>query len=115
MPRFGSRMKRTHLEGVMKIRVISILGAAFLLGCGAAQMVRVCNGKDLPKGDASKTYLLRSFGNLAHEIWDVSVPEKPSRLAVVVDKLKGTHKNWWECDTGIAYLVSGLPDWRTRR
>jgi hypothetical protein len=34
---------------------------------------------------------------------------------VVVDKLKGTHKNWWECDTGIAYLVSGLPDWRTRR
>ena len=31
------------------------------------------------------------------------------------DKLKGTHKNWWECDSGIAYLVSGLPDWRTRR
>ena len=29
--------------------------------------------------------------------------------------LKDTHKNWWECDTGIAYLVSGAPDWRTRR
>ena len=29
--------------------------------------------------------------------------------------LKDTHKNLWECDTGIAYLVSGAPDWRTRR
>ena len=28
---------------------------------------------------------------------------------------KDTHKNWWECDTGIAYLVSGVPGWRTRR
>jgi len=82
---------------------------------GGAQMVRVCSGKDLPKADKSKVYLLRTFGNLAHEVWDVTAPEKPARIAVVVDKLKGTHKSWWECDTGIAYLVSGLPDWRTRR
>src|SRR2546426_539363 len=82
---------------------------------GGAQMARVCSGKDLPKADKSKFYLLRSFGNLAHEVWDVTAPEKPSRIVVVVDKLKGTHKSWWECDSGIAYLVSGLPDWRTRR
>ena len=82
---------------------------------GGAQMVRVFSGSDLPKADKSKFYLLRSYGNLAHEVWDVSVPEKPARLTVVVDKLKGTHKSWWECDSGIAYLVSGLPDWRTRR
>jgi hypothetical protein len=82
---------------------------------GGAQMVRVCSGKELPKADPAKFYLLRTFGNLAHEIWDVSAPEKPSRLVVVVDKLKGTHKSWWECDSGIAYLVSGLADWRTRR
>ncbi len=82
---------------------------------GGAQMVRVCNGKDLPKGDAAKVYMLRTDGNVAHEIWDVTAPEKPARLTVIVDKLKGTHKNWWECDTGIAYLGSGLPDWRTRR
>ena len=25
------------------------------------------------------------------------------------------HKSWWECDTGIAFLVSGRPYWRTRR
>jgi hypothetical protein len=82
---------------------------------GGAQMVRVCNGKDLPKADRSKVYLLRTFGNLAHEVWDVTAPEKPVRVSVVVDKLKGTHKSFWECDSGIAYLVSGLPDWRTRR
>ena len=82
---------------------------------GGAQMARVCSGKDLPKADKSKFYLLRTFGNLAHEVWDVTAPERPARLAVVVDKLKGTHKSWWECDSGIAYLVSGLPDWRTRR
>jgi hypothetical protein len=82
---------------------------------GGAQMVRVCSGKELPRGDPAKVYLLRTFGNLGHEVWDVTTPEKPSRLAVVADKLKGTHKNWWECDTGIAYLVSGSPDWRIRR
>jgi hypothetical protein len=82
---------------------------------GGAQMVRVCDGSALPKGDPAKVYLLRTYGNLAHEIWDVAAPERPARLTVVVDKLKGTHKSWWECDTGIAYLVSGLPDWRTRR
>ena len=82
---------------------------------GGAQMVRVCDGKTLPKGDPNKIYLLRAFGNSAHEIWDVSAPEKPALVTTVVDKLKNTHKNWWECDTGIAFLVSGAPEWRTRR
>jgi hypothetical protein len=82
---------------------------------GGAQMVRVCDGADLPRADKSKVYLLRSFGTSAHEIWDVTDPSKPSRLTVVVSGLRDTHKSWWECDTGIAYLVSGPPDWRTRR
>jgi hypothetical protein len=85
---------------------------------GGAQMARVCNGSDLPRADKSKVYLLRAFGNTnnsAHEIWDVTDPAKPSRLTVVVSGLTGTHKNWWECDTGIAYLVSGQPGWRVPR
>ena len=82
---------------------------------GGAQMARVCDGSDLPHADKSKVYLLRTFGDSAHEIWDVSDPAKPSRLTVVVDGLHDTHKSWWECDTGIAYLVSGVPGWRTRR
>jgi hypothetical protein len=82
---------------------------------GGAQMVRVCNGSDLPRADKSKVYLLRSFGTSGHEIWDVTDPSKPSRLTVVVNGLRDTHKSWWECDTGIAYLVSGPPEWRARR
>jgi hypothetical protein len=82
---------------------------------GGAQMVRVCDGKTLPKGDAAKTYLLRVFGGQGHEIWDVTDPAKPTLLTRIVQGLKDTHKSWWECDTGIAYLVSGVEGWRTRR
>ena len=81
---------------------------------GGAQMVRVCGGSELPHGDPSKVYLLRPFGNSHQEIWDVGDPAKP-RLVTRLGPLQGTHKNWWECDTGIAYLVSGTSGWRTRR
>jgi len=82
---------------------------------GGAQMVRICAGKDLPRGDPGKFYMLRVFGNQAHELWDVTVPEQPKLITTIVKGLRSTHKNWWECDTGIAYLVSGPPDWRVRR
>ncbi len=82
---------------------------------GGAQMVRICSGDDLPKGVKGKFYMLRVYGNQAHEIWDTTDPAHPQLLTTVVRGLKGTHKNWWECDTGIAYLVSGEPQWRTNR
>jgi len=82
---------------------------------GGAQMARVCDGSELPRGDKSKVYLLRPFGMSAEEIWDVTNPETPSRLTVVVSGLRDSHKSWWECDTGIAYLVSGAPGWRSKR
>src|SRR3989475_1098011 len=82
---------------------------------GGAQMARVCDGSQLPRADKSKVYLLRTYGGSAHEVWDVTDPAKPSRVSVVVSGLRDTHKSWWECDTGIAYIVSGPPDWRTRR
>src|SRR5450432_1030767 len=82
---------------------------------GGAQMVRVCDGKVLPKADANAVYMLRTFGGEGHEIWNVANPAKPVLVSRIADGLKDTHKNWWECDTGIAYLVSGAPDWRTRR
>jgi hypothetical protein len=71
---------------------------------GGAQMARVCDRQ-------GKTYLLRTSGNAipnsAHEVWDVTDPTKPQRVSTVVSGLTSTHKNWWECDTGIAYLISG--------
>jgi hypothetical protein len=77
---------------------------------GGAQMARVC---ELQGG--GRFYLLRTYGTSAHEIWDVSRPEEPQRVSIVSRGLTDTHKSWWECDTGIAYLVSGVPGWRTSR
>lgn len=82
---------------------------------GGAQMVRACSGATLPRGDKARTYLLRTYGDSAHEVWDVTDPAKPAPLATVVRGLRGTHKNFWECDGGIAYLVSGVEGWRTSR
>jgi len=82
---------------------------------GGAQMTRVCDGKSLPKGDPNAVYLLRSFGGQGHEIWNVADPAAPKLVSRPSWNLKDTHKSWWECDTGIAYLVSGVKDWRARR
>ncbi len=95
---------------------------------GGAQMVRVCDGNTLPVHDG-KVYMLRTYGNSAHEIWDVTNPASPvgvrtvaggnpvigSPVTRVLDangnqigltgSLAGTHKSWWECDTGVAYIV----------
>src|ERR1700682_2083844 len=81
---------------------------------GGAQMTRVCDGKDLPTGDPSAGHLLRTFGGAAHEIWNVADPKNP-KLIIRLEGLKDTHKSWWECNTGIAFLVSGVPSWRIRR
>ena len=82
---------------------------------GGAQMSRVCMGSELPRADRSKVYLLRSYGNSGHEIWDVTDPAKPTKILTLLQGLRNTHKSAWECDTGIAYVVSGDPAWRTRR
>jgi hypothetical protein len=82
---------------------------------GGAQMVRVCDGSALPRADKGKVYLLRTYGNAAHQVWNVTDPAQPALVATVASGLHGTHKNWWECDSGIAYLVSGVPGWRTSR
>ena len=94
-----------------------IPGAPGQAEAGGAQMVRVCEGRELPKGDKARIYLLRTLGKLAHEVWDVTDPAKPAIITTVVRGLDETHKNWWECNTGIAYLVSdGRPQgWRTNR
>jgi hypothetical protein len=97
--------------------LVHIPGAPGEAEAGGAAMVRVCDGATLPKGNPAKVYLLRTLGNLAHEMWDVTDPAKPARINTIVSGLEQTHKNWWECDSGMAYLVSdGKPGgWRTNR
>lgn len=82
-------------------------------GDGGAQMVRICSG--LAHAPHDRVYMLRTRGYSAHEVWDVTLPGPPKRVSIVADKLSDTHKNWWECDTGMAYLVSGVSGWRTSR
>ena len=72
-----------------------------------AQMNRVCTIN-------KKSYLLRSFGSSKHELWDVTAPHEPVFVINVADDIDSVHKNWWECDTGIAYIVAGDKDWRSR-
>jgi hypothetical protein len=85
-------------------------------------MARLCLGSDLPGGGSGKVYLLRNIqGNTAqlsgYETWDVTNVRAPKFLAAIRN-LRSTHKVWWECNTGIAYMPGskdatfGLPLWR---
>jgi hypothetical protein len=75
--------------------------------------VRVCDAKTWGKGDPNAVYMLRAFGKQGHEIWNVTDPEKPKLITRLMG-LRDTHKSEWECETGIGYLVSGIPGWRSR-
>ena len=90
-------------------------------GASGAQMVQVCGGDELPGADAGRFYLLRSNGNRSHEVWDVTEPARPAfvRTAAEMGRTptgeQHTHKNWWECDTGVAHLVGTVDGWRAPR
>src|SRR5438093_4816726 len=92
---------------------------------GGAQMVRACSEAELSH-DATRTkhFLLRATAS-SHEVHDVTNPSKPTLVSTVVANLRNTHERSWECDSGIAYLVSdgtdlvhatpSFPNWRTNR
>ncbi len=83
---------------------------------GGAQMTRICGGGELPHADPSKFYLLRTFGETGQQIWDVTTPERP-KLVWRIDGLQSTHKNDWDCKSGLALLVhTGTSDiWKIQR
>ncbi|TMH77003.1 MAG: hypothetical protein E6H52_05270 [Betaproteobacteria bacterium] len=80
---------------------------------GGARMVKLCDGDVLPHGMKGHVYLLRENGPMggkaigAHEVWDVTDPANPSLVSTPVSGLDVTHRNWWDCSTGIAYIVGG--------
>ena len=69
-------------------------------------MVRVCSGNTLPHGVKGKWYLLRRLATRRTKSTTSPIRRSRRKLMTVVDGLTGTHKSWWECDTGIAYLVA---------
>ena len=73
-------------------------------GASGAQMVQICGGAELPVGNR-RTYLLRANGNVSHEVWDVTEPRAPTLVSTPLSGGNATHKNWWDCRTGIAYMV----------
>lgn len=83
---------------------------------GASQSVR------FDRRGRVTVYLMRNIqGNTnqmsGYEVWDVTDVQKPV-LASALRNIRSTHKHWWECNTGIAYLPGskdatfGLPLWR---
>jgi hypothetical protein len=75
---------------------------------GQAQMARMCLGSDLPDGVHGHVYLLRNIQGSAaqrsgYEAWDVTDVTKPA-LVGAMRGIRNTHKLWWECKTGIAYM-----------
>ena len=89
---------------------------------GQSQMTRMCLGSQLPGGHAGSVYLLRNVqggANAGYELWDVTNVSAPV-LLTAQRKLRSTHKDWWECSTGIAYMpgsknatLGPSPLWRT--
>jgi hypothetical protein len=73
---------------------------------GGATHLAVCGGNTLPHAERNHWYLLRHDGQTNQEVWDVTNRQAPTRLTVLVSGLHGTHHDWWECDTGIAYTIS---------
>jgi hypothetical protein len=59
--------------------------------------------------------MTRTDGSRAHEMWDVTVPERPVKMGDIVANLRSTHRQAWECDTGILYVNSGLQGWEVLR
>ena len=102
-----------------------IPGFAGSIDAGGNQMAHVCSGDVLPSNSRAEAkrkeghyYLLRSNGNSSglatptetQQIWDVTNPSAPTLLTTInATPYSNTHKNWWECDTGIAYLVANDP------
>jgi hypothetical protein len=91
-------------------------------GAAQTQSNRMCLGSDLPGGTPGHVYMMRNVqtnvaASSGYEVYDVTDVTNPM-LVSSIRNLRNTHKHWWECKTGIAYLPGsknatyGLPLWR---
>jgi hypothetical protein len=80
------------------------------LSGGQAQMARMCLGSVLPGGTPGHVYLMRNVQGTAasgYEVWDVTNVSNPFMVGAM-RALSSTHKLYWECQTGIAYLPGSV-------
>ena len=74
--------------------------------CQAAPLVSVYMMRNVQVGDLDFS---------GYEVWDVTNVTNPT-LVGELRNLRNTHKHWWECKTGIAYLPGSqgapAPQWR---
>lgn len=78
--------------------------------------LQTCSGDELPGGVPGRVYLQRETPR-QQELWDVTDPTNPVPLVGgtgIIQVVNGTHKNYWDCSTGIAYLTSDLAGWQSR-
>jgi hypothetical protein len=102
----------------------SIFPISNTAGSGATH-VAVCGGNTLAGGGAESQnisnhwFLIRHSGSLDQEIWDVTNPSAPVMISILIggptavikttfgdQYLTANHHIWWECDTGIAYVIA---------
>ena len=89
LPSFNPLTGKNELNGTSIVDVTNPRNPQYLFhlpvpdgGAGGAQMVRVCDGNALPVQDG-KIYMLRTYANSAHEIWDVTNPSNPVGVRTV--------------------------------
>jgi hypothetical protein len=73
---------------------------------GGSTHVAVCGSDTLHNTTGSHWYLLRHDGSTDQEVWDVTDPTNPVQIATIIGNLTANHHDWWECDTGIAYVIA---------
>jgi hypothetical protein len=75
--------------------------------CGSNTLNNAPSKPGLPK---DHWYIVRHNGSIDQEVWDVTIPTAPVELEQILTGLNFTHHIWWECDTGIAYVIAGSAD-----
>jgi hypothetical protein len=75
-----------------------------------ARHVRVCAGDDLPgKKYPGQFFMLRSSGQISHDIYLVTDPAHPKLISTPVTGLTYTHKESWDCQSGYAAMPASPP------
>jgi hypothetical protein len=74
-----------------------------------APHVAVCGGNHFPNAEANgllnRWFMIRHDGNDDWEIWETTDPAHPKLLTTILSNGVNSHHSWWECDTGIAYMI----------